>query len=113
MDGLADEYGLVDSSINDITPEPTPFDPKGAPKNYCERQGRCNVGCLPGARHTLNKQLLPAVLRGPLDPQKTPLFPNIELKNLAEGDVIRAVAEGGDQGQYFQSDPEETCPQTG
>jgi len=27
-------------------------------KNFCERQGRCFLGCLPGARHTLNKSLL-------------------------------------------------------
>lgn len=37
------------------------FDAEGMSKNYCERQGRCNVGCLPGARHTLNKQLLNAI----------------------------------------------------
>lgn len=27
-------------------------------QNVCERQGRCNLGCLPGARHTLNKKLI-------------------------------------------------------
>src|SRR6266851_3120583 len=27
-------------------------------KNFCERQGRCFLGCLPAARHTLNKTLL-------------------------------------------------------
>jgi cholesterol oxidase len=26
--------------------------------NYCERQGRCFLGCLPAARHTLNKALI-------------------------------------------------------
>jgi choline dehydrogenase-like flavoprotein len=26
-------------------------------QNVCERQGRCNLGCLPGARHTLNKRI--------------------------------------------------------
>ncbi len=25
--------------------------------NVCQRQARCNIGCLPGARHTLNKRL--------------------------------------------------------
>jgi len=25
--------------------------------NICERQGRCGLGCIPGARHTLNKQI--------------------------------------------------------
>jgi choline dehydrogenase-like flavoprotein len=25
--------------------------------NACERQGRCNLGCIPGARHTINKKI--------------------------------------------------------
>lgn len=29
-----------------------------ANKNFCERQGRCFLGCLPAARHTLNKTFL-------------------------------------------------------
>lgn len=29
--------------------------------NVCERQARCNLGCLPGARHTLNKRLFRAL----------------------------------------------------
>ena len=52
-------YGTVDSAINDLPAEGTPL---GQPYNYCERQGRCILGCLPGARHTLNKQLMRAVL---------------------------------------------------
>ena len=57
---LTDIYGTVDSSINDLPIGSDPYHPNGAAKNYCERQGRCNVGCLPGARHTLNKQLMAA-----------------------------------------------------
>ena len=30
-------------------------------QNVCQRQGRCNLGCLPGARHTLNKRLYRAI----------------------------------------------------
>jgi choline dehydrogenase-like flavoprotein len=29
--------------------------------NVCQRQGRCNLGCLPGARHTFNKKLFRAI----------------------------------------------------
>src|SRR5215213_1897596 len=29
--------------------------------NVCQRQGRCVLGCIPGARHTLNKQLHKAI----------------------------------------------------
>jgi len=36
--------------------------------NVCQRQGRCGLGCIPGARHTLNKQIYEAINRGkPLD----------------------------------------------
>ncbi len=30
---------------------------------FCERQGRCILGCVPGARHTLNKTLFSRLLR--------------------------------------------------
>lgn len=32
---------------------------------HCERQGRCMIGCLPQARHTLNKTLFKRVLQKP------------------------------------------------
>jgi choline dehydrogenase-like flavoprotein len=51
-----DEWGTVDSSISDKST----FD--GSAANFCERQGRCILGCLPGARFTLNKQLMRAAL---------------------------------------------------
>jgi|GEM_PF-337779 len=36
--------------------------------NVCQRQGRCGLGCIPGARHTLNKQIYKAISDGkPLD----------------------------------------------
>lgn len=50
---------LKDAHENPINAGDNQFQ-NGAAKNYCERQGRCNVGCLPGARHTLNKQLVNA-----------------------------------------------------
>ena len=97
---LTTDFGTVDSSINDITTEPNPLIPKGQPKNYCERQGRCIVGCLPGARHTLNKQLMGAVLGSfptAAKPQGTPpvLGETMELQALAEVDTIEASPGGG------------------
>jgi choline dehydrogenase-like flavoprotein len=36
--------------------------------NVCQRQGRCGLGCIPGARHTLNKQIHNAIKAGkPID----------------------------------------------
>lgn len=104
MSKLTGDYGTVDLSINDINPEPGFFDPKGAPKNYCERQGRCIVGCLPGARHTLNKQLMAAILGTPKNKGTDRLFRNMHLQTLAEVDVIRSLPGGGYEVQYLQRD---------
>ena len=36
--------------------------------NVCQRQGRCGLGCIPGARHTLNKQIFSHMNKGlPID----------------------------------------------
>jgi choline dehydrogenase-like flavoprotein len=79
-----DDWGTVDLAINDIPPEGTfvPGRPGKAPrgKNYCERQGRCNIGCLPGARHTLNKQIIRA-LYGQFDVTKPITQPDIPSPN--------------------------------
>ncbi|MGH8479013.1 MAG: hypothetical protein ACREXK_05410 [Gammaproteobacteria bacterium] len=72
--------------------------------NYCERQGRCNVGCLPGARHTLNKQLMGAALGRP--DGSPPLFKNLTVQALAEVDVIEALAAGGYAVHFEQQEPD-------
>lgn len=58
-------------------------------QTYCERQGRCLLGCLPGARHTLNKTLVNTtpgrqILTGP----------DVELQSLAVVRYIEALKEG-------------------
>jgi choline dehydrogenase-like flavoprotein len=75
MSALTQTYGTVDLAINDMDFAP----PAGllskaeqgtaerqkalraGGTNYCERHGRCNIGCLPGASQTLNKQLMRAI----------------------------------------------------
>lgn len=106
-----DGFHTVDSSINDLTPARAqsappydvhipsnhPPDPSGPfPKsvNYCERQGRCTLGCLPGARHTLNKQLLGAAYGKATDAVPVPQFPTLEIRALAEAEVIEPSAGG-------------------
>lgn len=103
MQAITNDYGTVDSSINDVTPEPGILDPAGKPANYCERQGRCIIGCLPGARHTLNKQLM-AAIHG--KPDGTPaLYPKVmSLEALAEVEFIRARPQGGYEIHYMQRD---------
>lgn len=96
MSKLTSDYGTVDSSIND-----KPVGADGKPKNYCERQGRCNVGCLPGARHTLNKQLMAAI-------HGTPRHPGGELEGvldlwpLCDAQLIRVRPEGGYEVEYLE-----------
>lgn len=114
MDKLTNDYGTVDSSINDVTPEPNPLGP-GKPANYCERQGRCNLGCLPGARHTLNKQLQSAIFGKPQGsgPDKPPELTTLSIEALTEVDFIRARDEGGYEihyGKRDHSDPRKKKP---
>jgi choline dehydrogenase-like flavoprotein len=72
---LTKTYGTVELSINDMDfappkgllsrAEQTASDQQKALRiegtNVCERHGRCNIGCLPGAGQTLNKQLMRAI----------------------------------------------------
>src|SRR5215213_10118166 len=52
--------------------------------NVCQRQGRCIFGCIPGARHTLNKQIFSRISQGaPLDVH--PLCEVIEIGETTEG----------------------------
>ena len=110
VSGLTTDYGLVDLAINDLTPENSPLGlpgemfphnhPQAKETNYCDRQSRCNIGCLPGARHTLNKQLMAATLGKP--DGTPPLFTNLKIEPLCEVDVIRALPDGGYEIQYIQ-----------
>jgi choline dehydrogenase-like flavoprotein len=119
MKELTRDFGAVDLAINDLTPENTPFGATDAPpnypnddianklfgansKNYCDRQSRCNIGCLPGARHTLNKQLMAAALGTPKDPEPVIGEKFIEIQALAEVDVIRALSGGGYEIRFIQ-----------
>jgi cholesterol oxidase len=58
-----------------------------ANKNFCERQGRCFLGCLPAARHTLNKTLLKQL---PLAAED-----RVFVRPLADVDYIEPLQTGG------------------
>lgn len=55
-------------------------------KNFCERQGRCFLGCLPAARHTLNKTFLKQL---PLAAED-----RVFLRPLANVEFIEPIAGG-------------------
>lgn len=59
----------------------------GTNKNFCERQGRCFLGCLPAARHTLNKTLLKQL---PVNDET-----KVAIRPLAHVDYIEPLAAGG------------------
>ena len=100
ISSLTPNYGTVDLSINELDFALPPvrlskgeqeaaqrqkaLRPPGT--NYCERHGRCNIGCLPGAGQTLNKQLMRAIY-GNIDTR------TIDGKPPAGGECqVRAVA---------------------
>ena len=101
---LTPHFGAVDLSINDMEPgangRPLRLKPQGT--NVCERHGRCNVGCLPGAGQTLNKQIIRAIYGDTKgfdvnSPKDAPcLLKNValELKALAEVDHISETGDG-------------------
>lgn len=114
------DFGTVNSSINDLPPASVPWGKAGtspAVKNYCQRQGRCTVGCLPGARHTLNKQLMRAIFGGvgnqttgetPSAPPSSADLPGIlSLEALAEVDFVEALPGGGYRVHYQVRDRDE------
>ncbi len=67
---------------------------KAEKRTFCERQGRCFLGCLPGARHTLNKTLIDKVVY-PAAAQ-----PKVEMRSLAEVTNIVKLDAGGYEVQY-------------
>jgi choline dehydrogenase-like flavoprotein len=56
-------------------------------KAYCERQGRCLIGCLPGARHTLNKSMILKLLYAGA-------LPLLELRSLSEVTRFEKIVGG-------------------
>jgi choline dehydrogenase-like flavoprotein len=110
MAQLTSDFGTVDLSINDFDTGKNganQYDAEGAARNYCERQGRCNVGCLPGARHTLNKQYMAAVFGTPAHPEPIFLKQELQIEPLSEVDVIVARPQGGYEVRYIQRDPKD------
>jgi choline dehydrogenase-like flavoprotein len=113
-------YGTVDLSINDMAfAGAKSVGLKQPGINVCERHGRCNIGCLPGAGQTLNKQLMRAIFgkvaTSTLDRVPAPdagcVFQNValQLTPLAAADHLSERTEGGylvHYRQYRMDDPE-------
>lgn len=118
MSDLTRFYGTVDLSINDMDIRSARPETRSGPRrgsaesepplgNYCERHGRCNVGCLPGAGQTLNKQIFRALYgstdssgldHGPMS-QGACLFRNVALQLQTLADVTH-LSRPDEQGPY-------------
>jgi choline dehydrogenase-like flavoprotein len=92
IDALDAKLSITDISTNVFNPQdgrPNQGDIKkytsAMETNICERQGRCGLGCIPGARHTLNKQIFTHIniLNLPIDVH--PLCEVLEIEELPPG----------------------------
>ena len=89
-------WAPLDLAIIEYDPARTKTNPDGTPSlgpadsthTYCQRQGRCLFGCLPQAKHTLNKSLWKWLLTDPLLQNK------VELRERAEVTLIRRTDDG-------------------
>ena len=76
---------VMDYDANTANSDPAKF-------AYCERQGRCFLGCLPGARHTLNKTLVnDAVGHNLVNGANAP----VQLRSMADVDHLEPLNGGG------------------
>ena len=78
---IAEPWAPLQLQIKEAVPGDLPTN-----ANFCERQGRCFLGCLPAARHTLNKTLLKQL---PLAAQDKVL-----IRPLAQVNTIEVVPGG-------------------
>jgi cholesterol oxidase len=93
-DTLLDLNLDVNLSITDIqdglfsNPHPTKAEKMKYSKqnNVCQRQGRCIFGCIPGARHTLNKQIYKAIN----DNKGIDVFPLCQVDRIEENSDINS-----------------------
>ncbi len=76
--GMPMPWAPLDLSVVEYDPDPNSDAAKA--HTFCERQGRCFLGCLPQARHTLNKTLYKFMLS---DPQSgVTLMPRTEVRHV-------------------------------
>jgi cholesterol oxidase len=82
--GIQMPWEPLDLSLVEYDPERGAASDAAKNHTFCERQGRCILGCLPAARHTLNKTLYAKLLS---DPTK-----GVSLSPLAEVRDIKQIA---------------------
>ena len=76
-------FGLKDGKLLHPTIPEVNTQSKVFESSSCQRQGRCGLGCIPGARHTLDKLLYKAVT---LDPKNIDIFALCDVETIQELD---------------------------
>jgi cholesterol oxidase len=84
--GVQMPWEPLDLSLVEYDPDRGAASDAAKNHTFCERQGRCILGCLPAARHTLNKTLYAKLLS---DPTK-----GVSLSPLAEVRDVKQIAGG-------------------
>jgi cholesterol oxidase len=84
--GIQMPWAPLDLSLVEYDPDRGAASDAAKNHTFCERQGRCILGCLPAARHTLNKTLYAKLLS---DPTK-----GVSLSPLAEVRDVKQIAGG-------------------
>jgi cholesterol oxidase len=84
--GVITKWEPLDLAVMEYDPDRGADSEANANHTFCERQGRCVLGCLPGARHTLNKTLYRKLLSKPDS--------GVTLSPLAEVRHIKRVVDG-------------------
>jgi cholesterol oxidase len=84
--GIQMPWAPLDLSVVEYDPDRGAASDAAKNHTFCERQGRCILGCLPAARHSLNKTLYGKLLS---DPTK-----GVSLSPLAEVRDIKQIAGG-------------------
>jgi cholesterol oxidase len=84
--GIAIEWQPLDLAVTEYDPHRGADSDANRFHTFCERQGRCMLGCLPGARHTLNKTLFNQLLTDPqVDVTLMPKAKVLFIKKVAAG----------------------------
>jgi cholesterol oxidase len=84
--GIQADWQPLDLSIVEYDPDRGTDSDAAKNHTFCERQGRCIFGCLPAARHTLNKTLYNRFVSDPAS--------GVTLVPMAEARFVRQVQSG-------------------
>jgi cholesterol oxidase len=108
--GIAMPWTPLDLSVTEYTDGNNAVtDPAGGSDTvhtFCERQGRCMLGCLPAARHTLNKMLVKFVFS---KNQQVTLSPESEVRTIKRVGGAYEVTYIDRRGDTNREPPTETA----